>query len=321
MTGKHEILVRNARVQYKFAVERNITILQGDSATGKTTMIEMVAAYQRAGDQSGVTLQADKPCVVLTQQNWQLILRETHDSIVFIDEGERFVCSQEFAEAVKASDNYYVIATRVPLFNLPYSTKEIYGIKNVAGNRYQGTKRLYAEFFRLLDTTDETLGAPDLVIVEDANAGFEFFRHYFGQYGIRCVSAGGKSNVFKALLDETYSTALIIADGAAFGPEISRVLGLRWTKNLIIYLPESFEWVVLKSDILNDHEVREIMADPSPHIASEEYFSWERFFAALLSERSHDTYLEYRKTKLNPNYLQDNVVAKIEQVLPSPGNT
>ena len=69
MKGRHEILVKDARVQYKFAIERNITILRGDSATGKTTLIEMIGAFQRNGDQSGVTLKADKPCVVLYEQN------------------------------------------------------------------------------------------------------------------------------------------------------------------------------------------------------------------------------------------------------------
>lgn len=61
MTGRHEVVVKNARVQYKFAVERNITILRGDSATGKTTLIDMIAAYQIGGQNSGVFLQCAKP--------------------------------------------------------------------------------------------------------------------------------------------------------------------------------------------------------------------------------------------------------------------
>lgn len=44
MTGTHQVIVQNRRVQYKFTLTRNITVLQGDSATGKTKMIEMVAA-------------------------------------------------------------------------------------------------------------------------------------------------------------------------------------------------------------------------------------------------------------------------------------
>ena len=47
MIGKHEVVVQNNRVQYKFAVRRNLTILRGDSATGKSTLIDLIAQYGR----------------------------------------------------------------------------------------------------------------------------------------------------------------------------------------------------------------------------------------------------------------------------------
>ena len=39
MKGSFEVIVKNRRIQYKFTICRNITILKGDSATGKTTLI------------------------------------------------------------------------------------------------------------------------------------------------------------------------------------------------------------------------------------------------------------------------------------------
>ena len=149
MIGSHEVTVQNRRVQYKFTLHRNITILQGDSATGKTTLIDMIEAYQSNGDSSGVNIKCDAKCMVLPVSNWQLILGATHNSIVFIDDGNAFIASNEFAEAVKHSDNYFVIATRRVLVALPYSTTEICGIKNKAGSRYQGTKRIYSGLFPL----------------------------------------------------------------------------------------------------------------------------------------------------------------------------
>lgn len=321
MRGRHEIVVQNSRLQYKFVVERNITVLRGDSATGKTTLIDMIAAHQRTGEQSGVRVHSDRPCAVLTGLNWEINLAALHDSIVFIDEGETFVRTKEFARAVEDSDNYYVIATRSSLPNLPYSTKEIYGIKNKSGNRYQGTRRLYAEFFPLCDTASAlgTPDRPDLVVVEDTNAGFAFFADYFGRYGIRCISAGGKSKVFRTLCEQEYANALVIADGAAFGPEIEQVLSLRNVHSIAVYLPESFEWVILRADLLKDAEIREILENPAPHIAGEEYFSWERYFTDLLTRRSRGTYLEYNKRKLNENYLQSAEQAAIGRVLPEMG--
>ena len=149
MRGSHDIIVKNNRVRYKFTVNRNITILRGDSATGKTTLIDMISAYSKDGSDSGVEIKCDKKCVVLERGNWERDLKDYKDSIVFIDEGNPFVRSYDFSDMIKNSDNYYVIATRDSLFNLPYSIREIYGIRNTSGNRYQQTKRIYSEMYPL----------------------------------------------------------------------------------------------------------------------------------------------------------------------------
>ena len=62
MRGKHTVTVRNRKVQFTLELERNITIIRGDSATGKTTLIGMLRDYEMLGDQSGVTIKCDKPC-------------------------------------------------------------------------------------------------------------------------------------------------------------------------------------------------------------------------------------------------------------------
>ena len=45
MKGKHTIRISDNRVRYEFTIKRNITIIRGDSATGKTTMLEMLDNY------------------------------------------------------------------------------------------------------------------------------------------------------------------------------------------------------------------------------------------------------------------------------------
>ena len=104
---------------------------------------------------------------------------------------------------------------------------------------------------------------------------------------------------------------MIIADGASFGPEMEQILSLKKAINIGIYLPESFEWLLLKSDVLKKQEINKILNNPSEFIESAEHFSWETFFTSLLVKESHDTYLEYKKNKLNPNYLQDKEFKKI----------
>ena len=57
------------------------------------------------------------------------------------------------------------------------------------------------------------------------------------------------------------------------------------------------------SDILKNNTVRSILSNPSEYVESKLYFSWERFFTAILIEQTKDTYLAYAKRKLNPAYL------------------
>ena len=235
---------------------------------------------------------------------------------VFIDEGDKFVASEDFAKAIKNTDNYYVIATRTPLFNLPYSVKEIYGIKNVSGNRFQGTKRLYAEFYPLCRVDTDISLKPDLVITEDSKSGYRFFENYFSEYGINCVSAASKTKIYNELITRQYETVLVIADGAAFGPEIQRVLSLRKAKNIVLFLPESFEWVILRSGIVKDKEIKTILEKPYDYIESGKYFSWERFFTAVLTEKTKDTYLEYDKSHLNKNYINPGEKDAILSAMP-----
>ncbi|MCD7832671.1 MAG: hypothetical protein LUH00_01585 [Lachnospiraceae bacterium] len=54
-----------------------------------------------------------------------------------------------------------------------------------------------------------------------------------------------------------------------------------------------------------------ILNAPENYIESSQYFSWERFFSALLVQATIGSHLKYSKKKLNPVYLQDTLVAKI----------
>ena len=53
-----------------------------------------------------------------------------------MDEGAKFINTEEFASAIKNSDNYYVLITRQDLCSLPYSIHEIYELNtDKIGNR------------------------------------------------------------------------------------------------------------------------------------------------------------------------------------------
>lgn len=314
MKGKYKITVKNKRIHYSFEIKRNITIIRGDSGSGKTTLINMISEYENFGKQSGVTVNCNKKCRVISGNGWETTLEDIKDSIVFIDEGNKFVKSVEFANAVRKSDNYYVIVTRENLSNLPYSVEEIYAMnesqKNRDGERiYNGIKSFYSKNQKKSHHISEY----SKIITEDSNSGFEFFSKVASDKKIKCISARGKNNIF-ALLSKTNNEVLVVADGAAFGCEIDKIYKLQSMSEgkITLYLPESFEWLVLKSGILKNEQVAEILKSPENFIESSKYFSWEQFFTELLTDQTREKkYIQYSKNHLSDFYLQQGNVNQI----------
>ena len=317
MKGKYMVTVRNNVLRYKFEIRRNITIIKGNSATGKTTLIDMIREFYENGEQSGVFLTCEKECVVLEGRQWKLLLNNITDSIVFIDEGNQFILTDEFAAAVKQSSNYYVIVTRESLPNLPYSVEEIYGIKN--SGKYGSLQQTYQEFYHIYGEYDKSISwSPDVVIVEDSNSGYEFYEQLAKEKYWEVVSAEGKSNIFQKLNEYGEKKILVIADGAAFGSEMDKIMKkVKETTRIAVYLPESFEWLILKSELLKDKNVEAVLKNPSDFIESKEYMSWERFFTSFLIEKTKDTYLRYSKSDLNDVYKTKKVQDKILNEIPS----
>lgn len=318
MKGMHHIVIQNKRIRFAFSIKRNITIIRGDSATGKTTLFSMIEEYGNLGKDSGVQIQCDKACVALSGKYWQETLENIHDSIVFVDEDSRFLKTKDFAKRIRNSNNYYVLITRENLPALPYSVEEIYGIH--CSGKYMDTRQVYNLFYKIYSETNPGKILIKSLITEDSQAGFTFFSQVSKTRGICCESAGGKSNILgilqEKLLDKEQKETLVIADGAAFGPEMAHISQLlRGNVNIKLYLPESFEWLLLYADIFNKPFIRKRLEEAENYIESEKYFSWERYFTDLLMEETKDSPYPYDKSNLKDFYLQDKIVQKVLEAM------
>lgn len=77
-------------------------------------------------------------------------------------------------------------------------------------------------------------------------------------------------------------------------------------------LPESFEWMILKSGIIQRANIETILENPSEYIHCEKYISWERYFTDLLIESTKDyEYMKYDKSKLADYYKNAVNIGKI----------
>ena len=157
MKGKYKFRVEGKNLLYNFEIKRNITILRGDSATGKTTLLLMLLQYFRDGAASGYEVETDANYYVFINPpnvgTWYDELSTFHNTIIFIEENNNFVRTRSFAKYVKTSDNYFVIVNRDPIKNLAYSTKEIYTLESKPSK--DGLKHFYT--FKELYTNQEQI--------------------------------------------------------------------------------------------------------------------------------------------------------------------
>ena len=316
MKGTQAVRVTSRRTDFKFEVRRSVTVVKGDSGTGKTTLYDLIASYTRLGEASGVTVQCAKRCVALVDIDWKNQLSSIDDSIVFIDEGARFITTKEFAAMIQQTGNYYVFFTREDLHELPYSVEEVYRIKT-SGKKYHtfeqlyksNGKHVYGKVVRESNAADY-----DTLLTEDSKAGFQFYESNFKGTGVSCESAGNNAGIYKRLKNGHVGRIFVVADGAAFGSEADRVLKLQglYPLNITVCLPESFEWLLLNSGLVDASDLVGVLANTAAHIESGEHFSWEQFFVSYLKSITQGTPFKYVKGRLAKAY---KVPANAEKVM------
>jgi hypothetical protein len=155
MKGSYHFRVKSKKVLFEFDIKRNITVIKGESATGKTTLLHMLYEYLRVGKESGYMVSANVEYFVYLRRevgrDWKDTLYPLKNTVIFVEENNNFVFGQEFAEFVKTSGNYFVIVNRSPLKMLPYSIHEIYeiatdGKRNDIKESYHELREIYGNY-------------------------------------------------------------------------------------------------------------------------------------------------------------------------------
>lgn len=320
MKGKYYFRVKSKKVFFEFTVKRNITVIKGDSASGKTTLLHMLYEYLRVGKESGYSVSTNAEYYVYLRRevgrDWKDAMFSLENTIIFIEENNEFVFSREFADFVKTSGNYFVLVNRAPFKMLPYSIHEIYEI--VTNRKRTDIKESYHELREIYSNYPIIENNKiQHVIAEDSNSGFQFFSSVYKHSHV--ISAHGNSNILNTIKKINSGDILVIADGAAFGALIESCLKYLKSENslrITIWLPESFEYLILNSGMIQSEELVKILDSLSDYIDSKEYESWEKYFTELLIAMTSDTPYRYSKHSLDSYYLQEKNIRRIMDQFP-----
>ena len=225
------------------------------------------------------------------------------------------------------SNHYFIIISRLNFSRIPHSAGSIYTLTN-----HKNTltlQKLYPE--KEIIKNNKTFTS---IYIEDKGSGFQFFSSILNE--TCCEPIGGKdkiSNFIKNLDIEYHEYPLIIFDYCGAGNCIQSILQEAKTKSVSLYAPESFEYLLLESNLfpeIND-EIIDFLSDLNEHynILSDKQ-SLETFITALLKDIVSKEYKifkpkhenrvrikSYSKDELDPYFLSEGIIKKILKTIPS----
>lgn len=336
MIGQHDITVRIPGAVYKIHIRRNITILRGNSGTGKQTLVDAIADINNkklAGQkETEASIECDVPVRAIKGNDFEYAsfqISRIQNSIVFIDEDQQWINQEDFARIVKGSQNYWVLVQRDRIQQLQYSIKEIYELKELDEHekqlKYPTIKSVINYNQEVIIRESDTVTKvrqkynPDRLIIEDSKSGLELYKALTNK---ECISQFGKSKIVQTIKQQDEQLRLlIVVDGAAFGchyEELSTIMHMR--SMTAVYFPEQTEWLILKSGIINDDKARKqiekVLTSPYDCIDSG-YMSWEIYFDEFIEKVTKDIrYARYSKSRLTDFYKQPENLEKIRKIIP-----
>lgn len=300
MNGKYILELSTSRIKYSLDIDKRITVIRGQSGSGKTLLYRIATGISK-GVGSYRSNFSDRIKVLTHNTDIHKFLTEVENCFIFADENIDYIRSEEFAKLIYNSKNYFILITRSSLDKLTYSYDSVYEL-----DTNNNITRLVEKY------KDKKINyKPNLVICEDKNSGYEMFSSIFK---CKTLSSEGKDKIYNAIINNKDKDMYVICDGAGFGNCIAKVMTLKPLYNFEIWLPWSFEYLLLTYPHFNKYCVDEL--NNTHNYANENYKSWERFYTYLIQKILFENYkFNYTKSrlhdKLKSNTIKEHVKSKL----------
>lgn len=319
MKGKYSIKLKNKKMQYSLEISRQVSIIRGDSSTGKSSFVAMLKQHiseVNKGTFPTTILETNislKNIHIMSGDDEHILskIEEYSKSIIILDEDcDYFFNKKSFGSYVKNSDNYFVIVSRRKLAHVPYSIDSVFcfenSVKAMNGIVYTSSiiKKVFSnDYIKVNDCS--------VIITEDVGLGCEVYRKVCPN--AKVVSAKGNSAIQKMIGEElginSNASISVICDNSAYGNYIGDLIKFLEFKEYLVslYAPESFEWLILKSLYSKKPEVLKVLESPWDFCETTKYYSYERMYTSLLNS----IYLKYFGVKYTKGNTSDKMLAEV----------
>lgn len=249
------IKLKDRFVEYDFELYDKYTLIQGDSADGKTSLYELISTYYQSPDAIQCSGHKNLRNLPFTRDKneIELVLLGNSNYVFIMDENHPLLLMEGFEKLLNDSDNYFIIVCREKLFkNLPIHLRSIVKFKN--SGRYHTLVPVH--------TVSEDRCRFTKMITEDSKTGKKFLSQFF----TNVKSAGevigsktsGKDCIAKAILRSSENICVVF-DVSGIGVTYEDILEAKKRfKYCVTELTwESFESYVLTLPCYSDYSIEQ----------------------------------------------------------------
>lgn len=295
--------VKDDLLHFNIDLQRRVSFIKGDSATGKTSMYNLLDRKLRHKDDE-VLLKSNIDIVLLDFSN----LSEKHSHVLYIVDDLDILPNHDFEALMDnmiEDDLWFLIMSREEVdyklkASIIFSSNCEYSLGVVNG--------VYT-LIPLYIYDNKTIDKYDCVLVEDAKGGFEFFSKLYSNCEVR--SACGKNNVITCMntaIEDGFENILVIFDTANFGSCFSEFYNTATKSEAnieFISAYECFEELLLQTNLLRHLEEVDF-AFQNLESEANKFKSWEKYFEYLISvATSNKPYGYSHGKKLTHCYIDD----------------
>lgn len=294
----------DSSVQYSIHLERRLTILKGDSGIGKTSMIKLL----RQTGKFDAYISEDMNYVVNENLDvFEAAVRNMNNRLFIFDDIDILSMGwlkDIYKNAIIPNNNFMLVIHRETILNMPkrmrqipFSSNSILTLSYTGEGLYETVPYHYAE-------GGVFSACPDIIIVEDSKAGFQFYKELFRGYEV--ISSYGKSNMVAKIQEcnsKGYRNIYAIFDTASYGAYMEQLSAVCSKKSMcnVTYMSdyECFEELLCHTNLVSPYIDWDSL-EPN------NVLSWERYFEKLLRRITNDKkFLQAHESNLNPCYRVD----------------
>lgn len=279
----HYIKASSTKFKFYFKFKFKFSRIAGNSGIGKTYAYSVILEALRGT--RGYKAESDLNIKLLTgiEETDSLLIDSSKGGDVFVfDEYCDWILGNNFKSKLLVKDVYFVYISRNRASNISYDYRSLYFVYK---DKISGIVKNMTYIDDVLYNKYNSYTNFNSIVTEDEKSGYQFNEIISSK---NVISAGGKDNIRR------YNNGcLCIVDGSAFGSCIEECLDEFDTS--VLYLINSFEWLLLKSNVIDDVDC---VLNKFNELCYPGFHSYEDMCTKKFIEYTQNTGIEYSKSKL-----------------------